>query len=225
LPRISPGNWPAERQVRADIAARLKDRAARAGLTVPDSLANPLAIYYEVLDRWNEKINLTSLSDPDEAVDRLLLEPVAAAAHLPLKPRLMDLGSGGGSPAIPLALALNAPELVMVESRHRKAAFLREALREVGIPGAVETVRFEELARGRSFSRAMDVVSMRAVRTDQLALEAIAAFLRAGGIAALFQGPQPSARPEFLPPSLRRSSVHALLKFSNRQLICLERAD
>ena len=211
--------------MRSDIAARLTDRAGRAGLTLPDALVDSLVIYYEVLARWNEKINLTSLSDPDEAVDRLLLEPVAAAAHLPLKPRLMDLGSGGGSPAIPLALALDASEVVMVESRQRKAAFLREVLREVGVPGEVETARFEELASERRFARTRDVVSVRALRVDRVALEAIAAFLRPAGMGALFQGPQTAVRPEVLPPGLHWSSVHALLQSHNRQLICLQKTD
>ena len=112
-----------------DIAEVLADRAAHAGLLVPEALSARLVVYYQVLSHWNRKINLTALSDPDEAVDRLLLEPIAAATHLPHHAALVDLGSGGGSPAIPLALATNAANLVMVESRVRKAAFLREALR------------------------------------------------------------------------------------------------
>src|SRR3954451_7573204 len=104
-----------------DVADVLADRAAHAGLVIPDTLATQLAVYYQVLAHWNRKINLTSLSDSDEAVDRLLLEPVAAAAQLPQAVELIDLGSGGGSPAIPLALAIGAPHLVMVESRVRKA--------------------------------------------------------------------------------------------------------
>ena len=61
--------------------------------------------------RWNRKINLTALTDPDEAIDRLLLEPLVAARYLPVpgEPSLMDIGSGGGSPAIPLKLATPAP--------------------------------------------------------------------------------------------------------------------
>ena len=77
-------------------------------MVIPEPLASQLVVYYQLLSHWNRKINLTSLSDPDEAVDRLLLEPVAAAAVLPANRALIDLGSGGGSPAIPLALALGA---------------------------------------------------------------------------------------------------------------------
>jgi len=64
--------------------------------------------YYELLERWNRTINLTSLRNRDAAMDRLLIEPIAASTFLPNRPRLMDIGSGGGSPAIPLAIATGA---------------------------------------------------------------------------------------------------------------------
>src|SRR5687768_4798862 len=111
--------------------SRLSERAAAAGLTLGGSLRAALLTYYDLLLKWNARINLTALTEPDEAIDRLLLEPVAAARYLPGGARLVDLGSGGGSPAIPLALTLHSPRLVMVESRARKAAFLREAARAV----------------------------------------------------------------------------------------------
>jgi 16S rRNA (guanine527-N7)-methyltransferase len=207
-----------------DIAARLKDRAGRAGIVLPALLADGLAAYFEALNHWNEKINLTALSDPDEAVDRLLLEPVAAAAHLSRQehPRLMDLGSGGGSPAIPLALALKATDLVMVESKHRKAAFLREALRRLCLPGRVETVRFEELSRSQP-AAGMDVVSVRAVRLDRIAVEAIAAQLKPGGTAALFRGGDGPDRLDFLEQGLQWASTVNLLDSSARRLTSLTR--
>jgi len=122
------------------------------------SLTEQLLTYYRVLSHWNRKMNLTSLAEPAEAVDRMLLEPVAAAPHLPHGIDLIDLGSGGGSPAIPLALALSARRLVMVESRLRKAAFLREVLRELGLSGTVEAARFEEVATRSAFGGAFGVV-------------------------------------------------------------------
>jgi 16S rRNA (guanine527-N7)-methyltransferase len=98
----------------------------------------------------------------------------------------MDLGSGGGSPAVPLALALGAPRLVMVESRMRKAAFLREALRETGVMGVVEAERFEDLAGRPDYAASMDVVTMRAVKMDDPTLAIARSFVRPGGRVALF---------------------------------------
>ena len=164
----------------------LSQRAELAGIALPAALRDALETYFEVLSRWNVKMNLTSLTNGDEAIDRLLVEPLAAAAAFPQNIRLMDLGSGGGSPALPLALALNASELIMVESRERKAAFLREAARATGISARVEAVRFEDLSSQGLYSRSMDAVSMRAVRMDDISLNAAATFLRPDGRLALF---------------------------------------
>jgi 16S rRNA (guanine527-N7)-methyltransferase len=190
-----------------DAASHLVERARLAGVEIPAVLQEKLLAYYEVLTRWNRKINLTSLSNPDEAVDRLLLEPVVAAAELPKSVRLLDLGSGGGSPAIPLALALGAPSLVMVESRHRKAAFLREAARVVELSAVVEAVRFEELEARSSYRGEMDVVSIRAVRMDTSTLDLAGRFLKSGGIVALFA----SASPEEIPGSLEQVKISSLV--------------
>jgi 16S rRNA (guanine527-N7)-methyltransferase len=173
----------------SDIAEVLANRAAHAGLSIPDQLAARLTVYYQLLSHWNQKINLTSLTDPDEAVDRLLLEPVAAAAQLQIGTSLIDLGSGGGSPAIPLALALGVSRLVMIESRTRKAAFLREAVRELALPAVVESDRFEAVSNLDHYREGFDLLSIRAVRIDVVTLASMAALLKLGGRAALFRAP------------------------------------
>jgi len=170
----------------ASLAARLEARAGAAGVDLESALRDRLLAYYELLSKWNQTINLTSLSDPDAAIDRLLLEPLLAARVLPQPAAMMDLGSGGGSPAIPLALALDSPRLVMVESRGRKAAFLREAARLAGLHATVEAARFEDLADRPDYRGAMDLVSMRAVRMDAATLDIASAFAKPGGSLALF---------------------------------------
>src|SRR5205809_2764841 len=147
----------------SETAERLRNRAKVFGVTIPPYAVARLVAYFDLLAKWNAKINLTALADTDAAIDRLLLEPVAAAAALPRHPDLIDLGSGGGSPAIPLALALDARRLVMVESKGRKAAFLREAVRSSGLNAAIENARFETVAAQGTHAGQMDVVSIRAV--------------------------------------------------------------
>ncbi len=194
-----------------EIAGVLASRASRAGVVfLDDAISDQLLTYYQLLARWNRTINLTSLSDPAEAVDRLLLEPLAAAQYLPRGEWLVDLGSGGGSPAVPLALATGATRLVMVESRTRKAAFLREVLRELALPGSVEAVRFEELVQHEPMIGAFGLASVRAVRLDAALFDTLASLLRTGATAALF-GPASDAIPAGIPPSLRWIANHSLL--------------
>ena len=197
---------------------RLIARAQLAGLSLSPELAERLAGYYDLLRHWNRTMNLTSLEDSEDALDRLILEPVAAAQFLEAGKRLTDVGSGGGSPAIPLAMALAPSELVMIEVKERKAAFLREALRHTGIHGRVEQGRFEDsdpALRGTS-----DIVSVRAVKIGSAELMPLSSFLAPGGTLALFRRAQSPVIA--VPASLKVVAVHSLLASSRAELHLLK---
>jgi len=171
---------------------RLTRRARRVGLTIRPELGAQLEIYYRLLSTWNKKINLTGLNLSEygpESLDRLLIEPLVAAAHVrPAVRTLLDVGSGGGSPAIPLALALNDVSLLMVEAKTRKSVFLREALRALGLTrGDVVTARFEELLTKPPLHEAHDLLTIRAVRIEARVLMSLQAFVRPGGEIFLFR--------------------------------------
>lgn len=151
------------------------------------SLITGLETYYLELARWNAKVNLTAFSlagdGSDAAVDRLLIEPILAARHIsPEATSLLDAGSGGGSPAIPLKLARPDLALHMVEVKVRKSVFLRQVSRTLGLTNTtVHTARFEELLTRADLHEAMSAVSIRAVRADPRVLTTLQAFLRPGG--------------------------------------------
>ena len=175
---------------RPDTATRILRRAERLGLEVDGDAARSLAVYYDLLQRWNRTVNLTALDDGEEALDRLILEPVLASRFLPQTGLLLDVGSGGGSPALPLRIALSSIQLVLVESKTRKAAFLREATRTVGLDGVrVEAKRLEELLSDSTLHEAADAISIRAVRLDRRLLGMLLAFAKPQGRLFLFAGP------------------------------------
>ena len=165
---------------------RLKRRAKRAGVALEPALARALGAYFEFLARWNAKINLTAfnLAEPtDEAIDRLLIEPIVAAQHLsPGVERAIDIGSGSGSPAIPLKLVRPGLSLAMVEAKTRKAVFLLESIRHLGlISASVETARFESLLTRPDLHEGFDALTIRAVRVESRVLLTLQAFLIPGG--------------------------------------------
>lgn len=174
---------------RRRLAERIGRRTGRARLEVDASLLRALAAYVDLLMRWNRHINLTALSVDDQGIDRLIVEPLVAAQRLPMPEAVVtDIGSGGGSPAVPMKLAVPALRLRMVESRTRKAAFLREAVRQLGLDGTVvEACRFEELAAREELLGESDVVSVRAVRVGQRMLRQIQPLVRPGGAVFLFR--------------------------------------
>ena len=193
-----------------EFTQRLSRRAKRAKLSVSGDLSARLWIYFDLLFRWNRKINLTSLSldSPDEAIDRLLIEPLLAARHvLPADRQLIDIGSGGGSPSIPLRLTLPDVRLVMVESKARKSAFLREALRQLETEAVVETARFEELLSRPEFHETFDVLTLRAVRVEARTLGGLQAFVRPHGRLMLFGRFSTGDQPPWIVPPLRWNRV------------------
>ena len=207
---------------------RLARRARRAGLTLPAELAAQLETYYRLLATWNTKTNLTSLKLSDlspGAIDRLLIEPVVAARYVPLKvARMLDVGTGGGSPAIPLALAVPCPRLLMVESKTRKSVFLREAVRALGLKDAeVVTTRFEELLARPDLHEAVDLVTVRAVRIESRMLLTLQAFAKPGGLLFLFRGSGTSAPSESVTPPLAWKATYPLVESLRSRLVVLEK--
>ena len=171
---------------------RLAQRVRRAKAHLTINMLDPLETYFRLLTHWNATINLTALpveTPTDETFDRLLIEPLAAARHVRDAPDAwVDLGSGGGSPAIPLKIARPALKVTMVESKERKAAFLREAVRELGLKGAtVENGRFEDVARSHRNSGTVRLVTVRAVRTDAALFDAAESLLGHEGRLLLFR--------------------------------------
>jgi 16S rRNA (guanine527-N7)-methyltransferase len=208
---------------------RLRRRAKAAGATLEPTLVENLEIYYQLLAKWNAKINLTAFrltpEGEDAAIDRLLIEPVIAARYIPENARTMlDAGSGGGSPAIPLKLASPNLSLRMVEVKTRKAVFLREAVRALALRDAeVETSRFEELLPRAELHEALDLVSIRAVRIDTRTLNSLQAFLRPGGKVLLFRGASKSDLEDSPPPPLAWMATYPLVDSLHSKLVVLSK--
>lgn len=209
-----------------ELKDRIRRRLRKSGVTPPPLLVDALGRYYTLLAKWNERINLTAFRLPpagdDEAVDRLLVEPVVAARYVASDAKdMLDVGSGGGSPAIPLLLAAPQLRLRMVESKTRKAVFLREAVRELDLPAVVETARFEELLAKPEMHEGFDLVTIRAVRVEQRTLLTLQAFLRCGGQLFLFRGPGGGDIVGALTPPLTWLATYPLVEEMRSRLVVL----
>ncbi len=156
------------------------------GLRAPQ--LDSISMYIDTLQRWNRKVNLTAVRNPEEIVTRHFGESLFAARHLFAERadqtlRLIDVGSGPGFPGLPLKIYAPAIRLTLIESRARKAAFLREVIRAQKLADAeVFAGRAEEFA-GRG-----ELVTLRAVEQFARALPAAARLLAQEGRLALLIG-------------------------------------
>lgn len=175
------------REFRDRLTRRL--HAAPAPIPTPPQIEQ-LEAYFRLLVQWNARINLTALPlerPTDDSLDRLFAEPLAAARYFPGDAvSWVDLGTGGGSPAIPLKVVLPSNRLLMVESKVRKTAFLREVIRGLQlVEASVANERFEAVAESRPEST--HVLTVRAVRPDSPMFDVAARLLISGGRLLLFQ--------------------------------------
>jgi 16S rRNA (guanine527-N7)-methyltransferase len=160
-----------------------------------DQLQN-ISTYIDILQRWNARINLTAIRDPDEIVTRHFGESFFAARHLfpsssahsassAVKAlEVADIGSGAGFPGIPIKLWAREISLTLIESNHKKATFLREVTRALTLTDIdIQNARAESLT-GKSF----DVVTLRAVEHFESTLPIAAGLLNPNGRLALLIG-------------------------------------
>ena len=210
---------------------RLTRRGRRSGVTISPSLATRLEVYFKLLTAWNSKMNLTGLDLAEQgpaALDRLLIEPLVAAKHVTQSvTRMIDIGSGGGSPAIPLALALSSPHLMLVEAKTRKSVFLREALRVLEMTDAeVVASRFEELLSRPALHEAHELLTLRAVRVESSVLMNLQAFVRPGGELFLFRAASGAEAPgSLMPPLSWRATLPLLENQGSRLVVLTKQAD
>jgi 16S rRNA (guanine527-N7)-methyltransferase len=199
---------------RASISARFDEL----GLTVSPAEIQQLTDYFCLLAKWNSKINLTGLpvaTGAISAIDRLLVEPTVASRLVhPADELLVDLGSGGGSPGFPLRVGAPQLRIVLVESKERKCAFLREVARSLAFRGVeVANTRFEALQSRSDLGGKVDLVSFRAVRADDSLWSTVIGLLKPGGRAFWFGGPElPAGQASMdVAPGLALASTHTLV--------------
>jgi 16S rRNA (guanine527-N7)-methyltransferase len=180
--------------------------AGLAALGLDPALAMPLLAYLALLDRWNRTYNLTAIRDPREMVGKHLLDSLAMHAYLGAG-SLADLGAGAGLPGIPLAIAKPALQVTLVESNGKKARFLREAVRTLGLANArVAESRAESLDEPGAY----DAITARALATLPLIIELGGHLLKPGGRLLAMKGTVPDDEIAGLPAGWRVQTVHPL---------------
>ena len=183
------------------------DRAAP-GAGDDGTLAGALLAYLALLVRWNATYNLTAIRDPREMLTKHLLDSLAMAPHVRGIDTLADLGTGPGLPGIPLALATPGLSVALVESNGKKARFLRECVRQLGLAPRVRVL--ESRAEGLAEPGAFEAITARAL--DRLAgiLDVGGHLLAPGGRLLAMKGVYPTEELAELPAGWTASAVHRL---------------
>jgi len=167
---------------------KLEEGAAAIGLRLDRDQVGLLARHVDLLLRWNKSINLTSITDPAEVVEKHVIDSLALAPLVPAG-TLLDAGTGAGFPGIPVRIARPDVEVVLVDSVQKKVAFLKTALAELRLPGArAVAVRLEGDPAGEHLPRVNAAVA-RAVAEPGAWLALAEPYVLPGGFAFCMLGP------------------------------------
>jgi len=198
-------------------------------VALPPDAREKLEAYIALLAKWNATFNLTAIREPERMVTHHVLDALAVLPHLPdadSRPRLrlLDVGSGGGVPAIPLAIARPQWHIVALDSNHKKGAFLQQAINELPLPNAEAVVaRVEEYVPSAPF----DIVISRAFSDLATFVNSSARHVAPDGVLVAMKGVFPDEEIAELPPNVRVVATPALAVpglDAERHLIVMARA-
>jgi 16S rRNA (guanine527-N7)-methyltransferase len=177
--------------VTAETLVDLTEGVAVLGLGLDARQKTQLSDYLALLAKWNKTYNLTAIREPARMVTHHVLDSLAVLPHLPTSNslRVLDVGSGGGLPGIPIAIARPDWRVVMVDPNHKKAAFLTQATIELRLTNATaHATRVEDLRGEWPF----DVVISRAFADLATFAETSARHVAPGGMLVAMKGVHPA---------------------------------
>ena len=211
-----------------DIDNGLAQLDALGDARLPRDARDKLAAYLELLSKWNRTYNLTAIREPEKMVTHHILDSLAVLPHLETangtkNVSLLDVGSGAGLPAVPLAIARPAWRVVALDSSHKKGAFVQQVASELGLVNVEAVVtRVEDYRPAALF----DVVISRAFSDLATFAESSARHLAPGGRLAAMKGVRPDEEIAQLPPMFHVAAIKALVVpgiDAARNLIVIER--
>ena len=174
---------------------QLKKYAAEYGVTVDDIAAEQLDCYARLLVEWNEKMNLTAITEPEQIVVKHFVDSLTAVPLLPKKDfvSLIDVGTGAGFPAIPLAIVCKNLQVTLLDSLNKRLLFLQEVCRELGLSAKTVHARAEDGGKDPALREKFDVATARAVAALPTLLEYCLPFCKVGGVFLAMKGPESDA--------------------------------
>lgn len=160
-------------------------------LPLQESMAEQLDKYAEMLVEWNEKINLTAITEPRDIVvkhfvDSLLL---TKAIDLPEGASLIDVGTGAGFPSVPVTVLRSDIKLTLLDSLNKRLVFLQELCKEIGVKSATVHARAEDGGKDKKHREKYDFACARAVASLRNLSEYCLPFVKVGGAFIALKGP------------------------------------
>lgn len=189
---------------------RLTEGLQGFGLVASEEMVQAIGRHLEMVADWNQRVNLTAITDEESMVIKHALDSAMALLVCPVQAgmRVLDVGTGAGFPGVPLKLLVPGIDLVLLDSLQKRCRFLEAVRDEVIAPhggGTTEVVwgRAEDLGQRQEYREAFDLVVARAVAELRVLAEYCLPFVRVGGRFLAMKGPGAQAEVEGAARALR----------------------
>ena len=166
----------------------MRDILKRALPQADETALNRFEIYQRLLAEWNERMNLTAITDPVEVAEKHFADSLAALPYLKPGMQVIDVGTGAGFPGVPLLIMEPKLELTLADSLHKRLTFLDALLKELGLTATLVHGRAEDLGQNRLYRERFDAATSRAVANLPVLLELTTPFVKVGGSAIAYKG-------------------------------------
>ena len=157
----------------------------------PDLSAEQLAqfeTYYAMLADWNERMNLTAISGPEDVVKKHFLDSLAAAPYLKQDASIVDVGTGAGFPGVPLLILRPDLKVTLMDSQQKKLLFLEALLQELGLSAECVHARAEDAGQNPCHRERYDAALTRAVSALPVLAELTLPLVKIGGVSIAYKG-------------------------------------
>ena len=168
----------------------LREALQKNGLQPSDRQIEQFSLYYDLLIKWNEKINLTAITEPKEVIRKHFLDSllIGRVSSVRIAGRAADVGTGAGFPGIPLAVMYPELETVLIDSLGKRVSFLQLCIDEMGLKKVTAVkARAEEIGRDVDFRENFDLVFSRAVAALPVLSEYCLPLVKPGGVFAAYK--------------------------------------
>ena len=169
---------------------KMAEESEKIGIKLPDEQLNEFYEYMQLLLEWNEKMNLTAITDPEEVIKKHFVDSITIKKYIKEKSSLIDVGTGAGFPGIPLKIVDKSIKLTLLDSLNKRINFLNEVIKKLNLK-EVNTIhsRAEEYAKNK-VRESYDVAVSRAVADLPILLEYLMPYVKLNGICICMKGPK-----------------------------------
>ena len=146
--------------------------------------------YYKLLIEWNEKINLTAITEEEEVITKHFADSLSIINYIPDNSKVIDVGTGAGFPGVPLKIANESLQITLLDSLNKRLLFLDEVIKELDL-NDIKTIhgRAEEIAHNKDYREQYDIAVCRAVAKLNVLAEYMLPYLKVGGTFICMKGP------------------------------------